>query len=154
MMKNFLVIIVFFAGFGFMNGQGMHKPHEMMREKYRQLEKLKLLEVLQLDEETAIRFFSRRNKFFNEQKAILDKRKELIEKAEVILKNGDGDYDTIIDGIKNIEEELLKKRSDFIDSVKDILTKEQIVKMIIFDFRFKEEIRGILMKKERRKFLR
>ena len=153
-MKNFFLISVFFMSFSFITAQRMHKPHKFMREKYRQLEKLKLLEVLQLDEETAIRFFSRRDKFYKEQKNILDKRKSLIEKAEVILENKSGDYDSVINGIKNIEEELLKKRSDFIDSVKNILTKEQIVKMIIFDFRFKEEIRGILMKKERRKLFK
>lgn len=153
-MKNFFLAAIFFMSFSFISAQRMHKPPEFMREKYRQLEKLKLLEVLQLDEETAIRFFSRRNKFFNEQKKILDKRKKIIESAEVILENKNGDYDSVINGIKNIEEELLKKRSDFIDSVKDILTKEQIVKMIIFDFRFKEEIKGILMKKGRRKFLK
>jgi hypothetical protein len=153
-MKNLIVIIVFFTTLASINAQGMHKPHEHMREKYRQLEKLKLLETLQLDEETAIRFFSRRNEFFNEQKAILNKRKKLIEKAENMLNGKNGDYNSIIDGIKNIEKELLEKRTSFLDSIKDILTKEQIIKMIIFDYRFKQEIRDVLMKRGKRKYLK
>ena len=150
-MKNLTIVIIFFIGLVSINAQDIHKPHERMREKYRQLEKLKLLETLQLDEETAIRFFSRRNKFFNEQKEILEKRKELIEKAENMLSKNDADYNSIITGMKKIEKELLNKRIAFLDSVTDILTQKQIVKMIIFDFKFKQEIRNILMKRNKRK---
>ena len=38
-----------------------------------------------------------------------------------------------------------KTKRQFIDSIKDILTTEQIAKLVVFEQRFREEIRRIIL---------
>ncbi len=153
-MKNLLALIFLVSNFSFAQGM-MDKPHHHMRERFKELEKIKLLESLNLDEETAIRFFTRRNKFLNEQQKLFNQRENLVKEAENFLKEKnlkDKDYDVMINKIKLVEDKLLNSRQKFFESVEDILTKEQTIKLFIFDYKFKQEIRKMLMKRGKRKF--
>ncbi len=153
-MKYLLAFIFLVYNFSFAQGM-MDQPHHRMRERFKELEKIKLLESLNLDEETAIRFFARRNKFLNAQQKLFKERENLVNEAEIFLEEKqqtDKDYDVMINKIKSIEEKLLNSRQKFFESVDDILTKEQIIKLFIFDYKFKQEIRKMLMKRGKRKF--
>ena len=124
------------------------------RGKLEQLEKIKLIEALDLDEETSIRFFSRRNESRKEIQELEIRTDDIISELEKSFNNGDKSKDDLQ---KRLTSDLLKtresietKRNQFINSLNDILTTEQIAKLIVFEKKFRDEIRNVLLNKERR----
>src|SRR4030066_465995 len=61
---------------------------EEMREKFEQLEKIKLIETLEMDEETTLRFFARRSEHRKQQDEIQEKIRQKIDNLDVIFKSG------------------------------------------------------------------
>jgi hypothetical protein len=119
-----------------------------MREKIAQLEKIKLIEVMNMDEETTLRFFSRRSEFqrqHEEMRGNLDKK---ISDLESTLKSAkmitDAELQSMIDEILNLHLALEKERGNFIRSLDDILTTDQIARYVVFERRFKDELRRLL----------
>jgi hypothetical protein len=118
--------------------------------KIEELEKIKLLDVLNMDETTSVKFFSRKNqsreRIFNYEDKIMD----ILNNIESEVKNGkDKDVNKIQklnDNFINTSIEIEKERMSFLRSLNDILTPEQIGKYIVFEKRFREEIREILIK--------
>ena len=121
------------------------------RGKLEQLEKVKLIEALDLDEETAIRFFARRNDSRNEIDDLEKKSDDLLFELE---KSFSSDEKNLEEKQKQMISEFLKtresielRRNNFINSLGDILTTEQISKLIVFEKRFRDEIRNVLLDK-------
>ena len=121
-----------------------------MRAKFEQLEKIKVIETLEMNEETTLRFFSRKSEHQKQQDEIQDKIREKIDNLEVIFKSGR--VATVDELKKNISEinalqsELEKNRIEFINSLSDILSYEQIAKLLIFERKFRDEIRRLIIK--------
>lgn len=148
-MKNvcltvFLVVIITFSGIP----QKMHDKQNKQKGKLEQLEKIKLIDALELDEETSIRFFARRNQSKKEVDELEKKSDEILLQLENTLVNTDAKENEVQ---KNLVTELLMTRQQieiekqkFITSLSDILSTEQIVKLVIFEKRFREEIRNVL----------
>ena len=125
-------------------------PHHKMREKISQLEKIKLIETLQMDEETTLRFFSRRAET---EKAIDDLMKshdDLLDKIDQMISDDNQPKDDVLKPlIKQVSDIRLKidqKRADFVKSLDDILTTKQIAKFVVFEKKFREELAKSLMK--------
>jgi len=123
------------------------------REKFEQLEKLKLIEILNLDENTTLKFFARRQESMNKVFKLGQQREEMLEEIEQKFRKGDSEnndkfYKSKIDKILEIENKMLEERKNFIYSLEDILTKEQIMKYVIFDFRLKREIMDMMKDKK------
>lgn len=134
--------------------QKMEERGMKHRGKLEQLEKIKLIEALDLDEETSIRFFSRRNESRKEIQELEIRTDDIISELEKSFNNGDKSKDDLQ---KRLTSDLLKtresietKRNQFINSLNDILTTEQIAKIIVFEKKFRDEIRNVLLNKERR----
>jgi len=129
------------------------EPPRHMREKLDQLEKIKLIEALDMDEETTLRFFSRRNEHRMKMDELTNRADEIISQMEVIFKSGkvytEAELKSLINEANNIHSEIDKEKSEFINSLDDILTTEQIAKLIIFERRFKDELRRAMFKGRR-----
>ena len=67
--------------------QKMRDRMKQNRGKLEQLEKIKLIEALDLNEETAIRFFARRNDFKNEINNLEDNSDEILVELEKTFKS-------------------------------------------------------------------
>ena len=121
--------------------------------KIEQLEKIKLIEVLQLDEETTLKFFSRRNLHQQSQKHIILQRDSILTKlADQFNSENKTDYKIGIEKILKIDKELLDDREKFLRSLNDLLSAEQIAKLLVFEIRFRSEIRKqILIEGKQRK---
>jgi hypothetical protein len=119
-----------------------------MREKIAQLEKIKLIEVMNLDEETTLRFFSRRSEFQREHEEMRKNLDTKINQLESTLKSAkmitDAELQSMIDVILNLHLTLEKEREDFIRSLNDILSTDQIARYLVFERRFKDELRRLL----------
>ena len=125
-------------------------PPRHMREKLDQLEKIKLIEALDMDEETTLKFFSRRNEHQMKMDELVNRADEIILQMEVIFKSGkvytEAELKSLINEANTIHNEIGQEKSKFINSLDDILTTEQIAKLIIFERRFKDELRRAMFK--------
>ena len=129
----------------------MHdRPPQHMRDKINQLEKIKLIETLEMDEETTLRFFSRRSVHQNKVDELIAQTDEIITQMEDIFKAGkvytEAELKSLIEEANSIHNQIVQSKSDFINSLDDILTTEQIAKLIIFERRFKEELKRAMFK--------
>ncbi|GAB4143960.1 MAG: hypothetical protein Fur0015_12140 [Ignavibacteriales bacterium] len=145
-----LVLIFMFSTFAF--GQ----MHQKMKDGNRleRLEKIKLIEELNLNEETSARLVSRLSENRQKQKEFMKKKMKLISEIENDIstdeKKDNKFYESRINSLIEIEREMHNQREDFIKSLSDILTPEQILKTMIFEVKFREEVKDALIRKERR----
>jgi len=119
-------------------------------EKIEQLEKIKLIEILGMDEETSIRFFTRHAEF----KKVLGENQTRCEKQIDVLNDlvnsgnqtNSTEYKKQLNEFWKLETELLNERKKFYDSLSGLLSDEQVAKLIVFEKQFRDEIRNILMR--------
>ena len=121
-----------------------------MRERLSQLEKIKLIETLEMDEETTLKFFARRNEHQMKIDQLVALGDEAIQKMEVILKSGKysttEELKSLIEEANSIHSRIEQEKSNFINSLEDILSTEQIAKLIIFERKFKDELKRVLFR--------
>lgn len=146
-----VMILLFFSGINF-SQRGKWQDEEL-KGKFEQLEKIKLIETLEMDEETTLRFFARKSEHQKMQQDIQEEIGMIIEQLEVIFKSGRvatiEEIKSSINEINALQIQLEKNRADFINSLSDILSYEQIAKLIIFERRFKDEIRKMIFKERK-----
>lgn len=150
-MKNLLLLVLLFIMISNVPAQE-RREHRMMDSKIEQLEKVKLIEALNLTEDQSVRFFARRNEHRKEIEKLEMRSEELIKQMEDRL---DEPTDKNLSEQKKLLNEFLdfriqieNKRKQFILSLNDILSQEQITKLVVFEKRFRDEIRKILMKRK------
>jgi hypothetical protein len=134
--------------------QQMKEKGMKNREKLEQLEKIKLIEALDLDEETSIRFFARRNESRREVQELEKKSDDIIFELEKSFdsenKNQAEKQEQLISEFLKTRESLELKRNQFINSLDDILSTEQTAKLIVFEKKFRDEIRNVLFERKPR----
>jgi hypothetical protein len=117
------------------------------RERIEQLEKLKLIEALDMDEQTTLKFFARRNELHGKVDMLNDSLDTITDNLETKFSKGDDSgYKELVNKYLSTEKQIASERTQFINSLYDILTTEQVAKLIVFEKRFREEIRHILFK--------
>ncbi|TSA29574.1 MAG: hypothetical protein D4R68_02020 [Ignavibacteriales bacterium] len=119
-------------------------------QRIEQWEKIKLIDALNLNEDTAIRFFARRHENQKKMKEILDQRDDAIKSIEDEIKNGnqnDASYKDKVNNLLLLEGSISKERENFLRSLSDLLSPMQIAKMMVFEHRFRKEVRETLMGK-------
>lgn len=156
MKRNFMyiILVIFFTGIA-VNAQEFppedgHEGMGRMSERFRQMEKIKLIEELNLDEETAIRFFARRKQNMDNMKNLLGQRDSLLKVLSEKLKNNEDDFKITVKNILGLERKIVQNKSSFIENLGDILTEEQIAKLILFENRFKKELKEYFFRKRKK----
>lgn len=123
--------------------------------KIRELEKVKLIEALNMNEETTLKFFARRNEHQKDLRDLEDKLDNTLDDLNNELKNSAGANESKIrkltDDYLSLTNDIHKAKNDFLISLKDILTTDQTARLIVFDRNFREEMREILMKERFRR---
>lgn len=146
-----LFVVLFLATISY--PQKMREKIRQNKNKLEQLEKVKLIEALNLTEDVAVRFFSRRNESRNEIETLESKADNLLIDLENTFNQNDKNLESkqkqLISDFLKTKESIDQKRILFIKSLDDILTTEQLAKLIIFEKRFRDEIRNILLDKKR-----
>jgi len=145
----FTASLIIFASMQSFSQRHDNPPHRM-RDKLNQLEKIKLIEVLEMNEETTLRFFSRRNEHQTKIDELTKRADEIITQMEVIFKAGkvytEEELKSLVEEANTNHTEIVQAKSDFINSLDDILTTEQIAKLIIFERRFKDELKRAMFR--------
>jgi len=141
----FIIIILIIPSLLAQNKRQLHKDQ---MNKFEQLEKLKLIEVLNLDEEATLRFFARLNEHRNKMEGLKKEADSILDKMNELI----NDKDKKVELNKNINsylalgEKVTSVKSGFTNSLRDILSEEQIAKFLIFEMKFREDIKGMLFK--------
>ncbi|GAB4295173.1 MAG: hypothetical protein Kow0098_17280 [Ignavibacteriaceae bacterium] len=118
-------------------------------DKIRQLEKLKLIETLKMDEETTLRFFARRTEYLDNLEKLYEKAHSQVDKMEALINSGNAqsdEYKRLLDDYLQTQTEIAEQRNTFLNSLNDILSYEKIARLVVFERKFKEEIRKIIFK--------
>ncbi len=157
-MKKILFIIVFILLHGITATDLLYaQPQDGIRGERRieELARIKLIETLQLDEETTVRFFSRRNEHRLRIEKLKHKKNELLDSIEESISidasvNDEKKYKKMIQDYFDIEMEFEKERKQFITSLSDILTENEICRFLVFERNFDRELRNLLMKHRQR----
>ena len=148
------IALIFTSSLFAQRGEG-HGEWGKMGGQIEQLEKIKIIEELNMDEETTLRFFSRRNEHRERQRALIKKRDQLfITLSENFDADEDINYKSKMEEIIEIEKGMLIEKEEFFNSLSDILTEKEKVQLIIFEFKFRKEVRQQFMKQGRRRMNR
>jgi len=124
-------------GFGNPEKRGMHMKN------LESLRLLKLLEVLDLDENQNDRFISAFSKFRKNSKSIREQiENEVTDLREYLSQENRADNAILekVDLIVKNREEIEQERKKFFERIKDILTPEQLGRMMVFQERFEREL--------------
>lgn len=156
-MKNiFTIVICLLITFPLFAQRRMGGKDERpeIRERLEQFEKVRLLEMLSLDEETAVKFIMRRKKHRTSMHSIMDKRHETMAELDQNIRSGsisDEKIKKLISDLIKIEKELAEERETFVESLYDILTVEQVGKVITFEHHFRDDVKGMIEQRGRPK---
>jgi len=154
MKKIFLPVIIVLILFSSSYSQQRMRQGQDQRpiQRIEQWERFKLIDALSLNEETAIRFFARRHENQKKMKEILDQRDDAIRELEDEIRNGnqnDAAYKDKLNVLLSLENNISKERENFLRSLSDLLSPMQIAKLVVFESRFRKEVRESLMGKGR-----
>lgn len=161
-MKYILIITLIVIGFTTVYAQpgpgpagGKHRwkdglgDNPKAYEKIEQLEKLKLIEILDMDEETTLKFFSRRKdfkeKFGDINRQIDDLIGNTVPEIRKDGKKDDSYYKNFVSEMLRLQKEAGKTREEFINSLYGLLSPLQVAKYIVFERRFREELKELLL---------
>ena len=148
----FLFSVLFTAG---VNAQGMnfHGPGQGPLRKIEELERVKLIEALNMDEQTTLKFFARRNQYRQKQFQLFQNSNELLGKLDTEVnkeKPDKGDIQKLIKEYLETQHKISNNRENFVKSIMAILTPEQTGKYLVFERKFRDEIREVIFKERRR----
>ncbi|MCL6495695.1 MAG: periplasmic heavy metal sensor [Ignavibacterium sp.] len=128
------------------------RDRRMMDNKIEQLEKVKLIEALNLTEDQSIRFFARRNEHRKEIEKLEMRSEEILRDLENLIEDSNdrnvAEQKRLLNEFLDIRIQIENKRKQFILSLNDILSVEQVSKLVVFEKKFRDEIRKILMKRK------
>ncbi|MCX6121369.1 MAG: hypothetical protein NTX44_07080 [Ignavibacteriales bacterium] len=115
-------------------------------ERIEQFKKVRLMEVLKMDEETSIRFFARYNKYEETLRTIQKDHNALIDQLQDLTKSNanNSDIEQAIKDIGMSEEKIAETRSKFLEELKGVLSLKQIAEYVVFERNFNKNLREIM----------
>lgn len=137
------------AFFAQMHHMGDKKGHG--REKIDQLEKIKLIEELNMSDEVSGKFFSKRREFREKGRRLNSKIDSLCQvvREKTSLEDSkipDAEWGKLIDEFVLAERKIQNNKAEFMNSIQRILSPMQVAKFLAFERRFREEVQGILLR--------
>lgn len=143
-----LFLLLFLCADISLNAQGMALNS---KERFLQLKKIKLLETLDMDEQTANQFLIKFTQMEKDLAKIRDELDDLNKNLRKLVKKDAGEKE-LEQSIRKIEtkmEEMLNVRKSFLKEAEKLLSTKQYAKFLLFEFSFEKQVHRLLMKKHR-----
>lgn len=117
---------------------GKGRPEKL--EKYR---KMRLIEVLKLNEEESVRFFAKQNAHEEKIREIMKSRNNALNEIKNIMeKDPDSkEIDKQFDTILAIDRDIFNERQNYQNELRKFLTPEQFGKYLVFEMEFGRQVR-------------
>jgi hypothetical protein len=121
------------------------------RERIDQLEKIKLIEELNMSEEASVKFFSRRNEFREKEKKLherIDSLSMLIRDKSISpdVQTTDAEWKKINEEFLSVEKIMRKNKIDFVSSLQNLLTPKQMAQFLAFERKFRQDMQDIILR--------
>jgi hypothetical protein len=148
-MKQTLVVILLIVLFIFSENafsQRRRSP-EMGKgprpERLEQLKKMRLIEVLKLSEEEAVRFFARQSAHEDKVMEMMKQRNDILDDLQNKIhdKAEPAVIDKLTDQVLNIDQQIFQERQRFQGEQRKSLTPEQFAKFLAFERNFGRQVR-------------
>ncbi len=150
-----IVVVLFLANA--LSAQDYMGMGQRWRERILEFKKVRLLEILKLDEQNSVKFLNKYTKFSNEMDQLELERERIVSEMEFKLRRGDKEgYDKSVQELLELGKKEYEMRVNFYKELKDILTEQQIAQVVVFERNFRREfmnaIRDIQRERMRRRF--
>ena len=121
-------------------------PPSKALERVEQFKKIRMMEVLALDEQTSIKFFARFGKHQRTLQEFRRKQVQALGKVQSLrkAKAGDAEYAKVIQDLQSLEGESRDAKLKYIEELKEILSNKQIVEYLVFEMRFQQNLRELI----------
>jgi uncharacterized protein (DUF2342 family) len=115
-------------------------------ERIEQFKKVRLMEVVKMDEETSVRFFARYNKYEETLRTIQKDHNALVDQLQDLTKSNanNSDIEQAIKDIGMSEEKIAETRSKFLEELKGVLSLKQVAEYVVFERNFNKNLREIM----------
>jgi len=132
-------------------GQQRQRPERL--DKFR---KMRLIEVLKLNEEEAVRFFAKQSVHEDKTHELMQKRNDLLDEIEKNIreKSDPTELVKLSDATMNIDKDIFAERQRFQDELRKLLTPEQFGKFIVFERDFGRQVRDAMQEMRQEKLER
>lgn len=153
-----LIIMLMFLASAFLSAQPEEPPQRafgMYPERIEKYKKMRLIEVLELNEEEAVRFTAKYNEHHKNMRGILGARMKLVDELEELLrqKAPESEYKKYIDELFAVDQKMFNERQRFHADIRAMLTPPQTARFLAFDRNFNRELRRAMddLRRERRR---
>ena len=115
-------------------------------ERIEQYKKIRLMDFLQLDEETSIRFFSRYNRFGEDLRALNGKRNSLVDELQRLVRRdaGEAEFRKVFDQLDGLGGEMAVLRHNYMEEISELLPAKKVAAYIVFERNFYRNLRDLL----------
>lgn len=129
--------------------QDEHMGRMQPQKRLKQLEKVKLLEILDMDDETASRFFKLKDQHENNISLLRERQNKILDDVEETLSE-DGSkkissLNKLVSDFEKTEKEMFDERERFHQEIQNLLPAEKFARFIVFERNFRAEIRELIM---------
>jgi hypothetical protein len=122
-------------------------------ERVEQFKKIRMMEVLGMDEQTSLKFFARYNKNLEVMKDLRQQQIKALGQIQTLRKEkaSENDYAKVIRDLRSLEEQVHQTKSNYIDDLKDVLTNKQLAEYLVFELRFQQNLRELVRDAQQKK---
>ncbi len=115
-------------------------------ERIEQYKKIRMMEVLNLDEQTAIKFFARYNKNQELIRGLRQKQIADLGKVQALrrTKAADSEYDKIVSDLLSLEDQMNQAKASYVEELRQVLSSKQLAEYLVFETRFQQNLRDLL----------
>lgn len=149
MRYSLFCLFIFMLIPAYLSAQDDHEGKRPFK-KIEKLEQIKLIEALKMNEETSVRFFARQQENKKKIREYEKQTREVMEKIKKALDDkldkNSSEYKKLTDEYLKLSVQIQKERMAFVNSLSDILSSEQIARLVLFEKNFRDEIRNLLFK--------
>lgn len=149
-MRSLAVLFISMFVISFVHAQ---PPGGPPLERIERFKKMRMVEMLELNEEQSVRFFARYNEHETRRRDLMRQRDELLDKIERLLRNKAEakEYEKLFTDVIEINRRIGEERLAFFNSLSDLLTIEQRAKLLLFERRFENELREAMREARQRR---
>jgi len=129
------------------------EPPFRAKERIEQLKKIKLLDLLELDEERSAKFLSKYNELDRKSEELKLEMEHETEVLELLIKSDASKEEISKQTTKviDMQQKFHKSLNDKLKEIKPLLSEIEYAKFVVFESRFHDEVRKIIMKNYRNK---
>lgn len=154
MKTKLLLIFIFLLIPLFVINPQENRKNKKSNKKLEELEKNKIIEIIQLDENAVNDFFSKRELHKKKMKELNQRLEENFKALEDFNneKNKNSSLTKeILDSHFAINEDIFLERRSYFNYLKETLSDKVLIKLIVFEKKFRDEVRNALYKSRTRK---